>query len=386
MFLATIPNEVLVNILSGLHGADLASISQVSRHLNALAEPILYKVVSLTQRLPVPSPMRIFLRTIVVRPELAQLVQGLILKWDEVLDFDPDPDGPDITLFTSVAKSVGIQSMIASPDIQAHLILYLLPNLRRLEAKVPKDSMDEFMSGNAGHRLKSLLELDLHWIDSDNGLSPTAFFAACLLPSLLKLTVHDVGYLGEIESWCDSSHLRASLVTHMSFGSGGGVCTRSLQLVLELPRALTHLSFHSGRGDEDGWLNGRALGEAIRALRDTLVYLRVEIRSGGVCSAISSLRGMTVLSSVWCPLSVLLHEKGPDESLGDALPAAIVRFVTESDQYFTPQEVRGQIGRLVDAKERYGLDHLEEVMLMDGGVSERISAVSEGGGVVSLSV
>lgn len=398
------PHEILLRIFKFLDSTALASVSLVSRHLHAITEPILYNVASLTYDKVSPSPIRIFLGTILARPELAKYVQALTLRW-ATKESEDGPGDSDMSLVTTAGMEVNLQYQLESPTAQALLLLHLLPNLERLDAIVPEDCstiFDEFISENCPHPhdnlpagFKFLREIHLNWSDPEAPVTPAAFLAIFELPSLQKLTVQLVGDIDEIESYDFDSTTGTSLVTHLSFGCDS--CQRSsIARILEFPRALTHFSFQYSLASPAPF-NAPEFGEALVAVRDTLQHLKLELCDASEFDndnndetlTIGSLRDWPELRSVKCALTPLLGN-GTDAptSLAQVLPRVIVEFVAMVDENWTVEDVADQVEALLNEKGEYGLDRLAVIAVVGEGVEAikvRLEAVCEAAGVLLMS-
>ncbi|KAF2495102.1 hypothetical protein BU16DRAFT_561408 [Lophium mytilinum] len=114
--LLDLPVELIHEIFSYISNqADLSRLSRVSRHLNAVAIPFVYETYPNGDNSAPWRSFRPFLRTIIARPDLAQLVKRIELRrWETELahigkrtnEWHP-PEG-DIDLFVNMAKKISL--------------------------------------------------------------------------------------------------------------------------------------------------------------------------------------------------------------------------------------------------------------------------------------
>lgn len=422
------PTELLEEIVSCLDGPDLASISLVSRKLHAIAEPHLYRVVHLTYRGSIPSVFRLFVRTILTRPDLACRVQVLILRWadEEIREpgigiFSPGqftyvgdrfvPSVPEFSALSVVPRLVRylknawrsrgikgikgikeIKEMEYMPVIHAETILHLLPNLQSLDILAPSGpltSMDRFFCSpgwlsrdDYAMSLDSLRELRLSPTDRSDTISPLSLLSILQLDVLTKLRIHDIDEIDEEEFLSFSQFVSrpASPITHLSIGFND-LTGSTLALVMVSLQNLTSLELvynAAYKYPPDIPLFGKAL----LPLRDTLQELTIFFSYTAYIyddqypdMTVGSLREWPVLRRVRCPLTVLL---GPDQEfnghrLSELLPRVIVKFVAELDQFRCSCMVGHELDILVRRKEECGLDRFTELAIGGGDVNEAIA-------------
>src|SRR5258708_30051478 len=87
-----IPNEILLQIVRDVQSSDQLSLSLTSQRLHSIAEPHLYRRVTLADSRPWTESehkLQKFLRTIISRPELGAITRHLDILWYSFFDDDP---------------------------------------------------------------------------------------------------------------------------------------------------------------------------------------------------------------------------------------------------------------------------------------------------------
>lgn len=401
-YLTGLPNEILESILSRLNRTDLARTSRVSRHLNAVAEPLLYTVVELTYNGTAPSMFRMFLHTILVHPDLARYVQVLAVRWSAEEVCEVGMSGSDMVLFASVAKLRRHQFILHVPISQILLLLFHLPKIICFDIVAPTDAgmgIDEFIYDFAilppsEHPVSfaSLLELRLKCTDPEGSTSAKTMLATFEFPALRWLRIYHVVEIDEIETHRYRHLTGKSQITHFSLGCDK-FNDRSLRWVMEFPRALTHFAFRFGAVEPHPF-DAAVFGDALVPVQRTLEQLTVELcnteqfmRGNEIQCAIGSLREWPVLKQVRCPLTLLLGQ-GPEVRLGRlavVLPKVIQEFVVVVDEFWSAEQIVREVVWLLDDKGVCGLDWLREIAVVGEGanaVQQELRVICEMRGAV----
>lgn len=411
------PNELLVRILCRLKGRDLATICLVCHHLHTLAEPFLYRNVSLDTWPRWPrSRNHSFLLTLLNRPTLVNCVQDLSLQWFFPDDSDMEPaDHPEIAeelvRFRATALSVGLLQQPVSNSVQIMLLLHLLPSLRVLNIRFhsPRTIFIDVMEEQATLPrpslpigLQSLQHFTCTYSNRYSGASLVMLLGLFALPSIRILDVclnlgmqftpdNDDGYDDE-ETRLDITspdYARTSTVTDLRF-SYGGVSAWSVGRILQIPRALTRFSYGQripgGRDMFDIAMFRVALQSISQTLQSlVLCFAEDPYVSGAIVAepeTIGSLREWPVLGHLRCPLSLLVGGSGCQIGLvvrlADVLPTVIREVRIASDEYWSDVETGRQMVETVELKYECGLHRLAMVYVQDSwGVEEQLRAVCD---------
>lgn len=382
-----VPNEIFTEIFTFLNDEDLASASQACRRFQALAEPLRYKHVNLSDRVNQvvdASILPLFLRTILERPVLANYVQSLEIRWempDRTSDPNPHTAG-DITLFTAAARNVAFMKSLESPGSQVALLLYLLPSIRSLKFFPPGefDTFAEFMQELTVPRtaalpagLKSVREITYRcpWSSSASSL----VLALLSLPAISKIDVR--GGCGSGETEFDLGRFTGrSSVSNLSFGHFI-LSTFTLTRLVEISTGLTYFSYLDRFGDPTRF-DSALFGRALRGSRNTLQYLRLTFANRDRYpyrpdrrGSLGSLQDYPVLRSVWCPLAVLLGRtpRTMTERLVQVLPTVIeeLRVGSQAFDPWSNPEVVQQVVEVLEHKKLGGFAKLVKVTLMPRG-------------------
>lgn len=364
-----LPNELLVGILSHLHHPDLARVCRVSSHLNTIAEPCLYQLVSLSSwGKPGPSPFHIIILTLLSRPLLANHVRYLNLSWHATPNIrsanDPSPQVlPGMSILTAAATSVGLHHPPHSDGVQILLLLHLLPDLEVLDLIPPSepDQFFEFLNEQAilstvplPIALQSIPAIQYHWSDTGSDwddaeikLNPSTLLALFGLPSIRTIDVRFLCNVNIEIDWNDVTyHVGSSTVTDLRFGYGD-VSAYSFEKILPIPRALTHFSYGAispgGRRLFDSCRFRRALESAKDTLQSLVLCFSDEVDTdvdGEVANwtfGIGSFWDWLALRRIQCSLSTLLGEGRLVRTLRlvDVLPVGIREFEIEMDKFWS---------------------------------------------------
>lgn len=392
-----LPYETLVDLLSLLSCADLASIIRVSRRFHDISLPLLYKAPCLA-RTPrvhprVPGTLGIFLRTLLTpgRVALGSHVCSLRLEMD---DTEPVFEYPDdsVARITTMASELGIHNPLSAHDPQLMLVLDLLPRLHTLYISPPNARFLE-VAGTLPRGLRSLREM--HYIRNDtlDFLKPARILLPMELPSIRSITVPDVSRL---QMPVDAMEAAAgtSPITHLRF-SHATFSAWALRFVLPVPIALTHFSYSAVLRYTFNLPN---FMRALAPLRLSLQYLYLDFCGLGLTSSDGeevfrlpydegSLREWPVLRTVRCSLVPLLGKVKLDGSprLMDVLPPGLRELEILQDWQWGVPEVADQVVEML-AQKQWAVPRLEKVaVVMEWGGTQRsvdrLTAACEAAGV-----
>lgn len=356
--LNSLPNELLVDILSALNCFDLARVSQVSWRLNIVVEPLLYHDVSLGTRRPSLYVFQHFLRSVLSRPVLASYVRLLTISWESPLS-PPDARFSNKPLSVAAAR-VGLRYPLHSQGAEIALLLHLLPRLTTLDLSPPAyfDVLDDFLTTQP-YLPRSTLAPSLQSLHTIHyrGAGCIAVDLATLL-ALLTLPALRTLDIGFIDLECASSAppaattVSSSRVTDLRFGFDDA-SPALLAQVLRIPRALTRLSFEQlGRGD--------GFSRALETVRGSLEYLVVRMEGD---ETVGSLRRCVALRHVRCSMAALVGRVRDGETLARVLPVAIVGLWVEVGVGWGFGEVLRVVEGLVRGRRGFGLVGLQVVVV-----------------------
>lgn len=413
--LNSLANELLEGILSHLRCADLALASRVSRHLNTLAEPLLYRSVSLVSwSKPGPSPFHIIILTLLSRPLLANHVRYLFLSWHALPNIcfgnDRSPRfPPGLRRLTAAAAEVGIDRPPRSDGAQVLLLLHLLPHLEVLDLTPPSEpdnfstflnDRDVFPTMPLPVALQSVREVHyywsgrgLEWFDTDQ-LDPSILLVLFRLPAIRMLDVRFMCHADVEIDWTEAAYpVGSSTVTDLHFGYGD-VTMYTFEKVLRIPRTLTHFSYGACSPGGRRFFDTRRFKRALETAKETLQSLvlcfsdTIDTDEEGVVGdstlGIGSLRDWLALRSIRCSLSTLL---GEGRSVGtlrlvDVLPVGIRELEVEMDGFWSFEETMEELVELVERKEESGIRNLQVLTVPHyWGVQEGLSVVCDAAGV-----
>lgn len=369
-----IPSELLCDVFSHLGQKDLANLCFVCRRLRLVAEPFLYRQVSLnTIRIPV---FESFEQSIRFRPELLTYVKSLTLRWGHspptywYSRHELDTPAPiDAWIFGVVMSMFGVRSVY---HVEWHHFIPLLRLLPRLEV------LDLWPSGDLNildiplrygdlPRFECLREVRCNWENSSKAVCSATLIFLLTLPSLRTLEVrlpHRIHYSASFPG----NFIGTSGVTDLRL-SYGCMSAVEFETVLRIPRALTHFSYNNFPST---LMNIQKLGWLLqRVCRATLQVLALTMRPSYITFLgyyrlnfpIQSLRDWPVLRSVRSSLTVLLGP-GPAQSvvhLIDVLPVVIRELEIELDTCWTETEIAAEVIELLHWK---GLGEVDQLVLL----------------------
>lgn len=353
----------------------LTSLSLVSRRFHALADPILYKAIIITQKTPAGIPR--FLRTILSRPILASYVRLLDASWTYItsLTFASNlglQDPTDLVLFTAAATNVGLVCTVNLPAAQVALLLYLLPNLLILKVDPPgefspwqyPDDFEKILGDYAvlptedlPVALRSVRAITFGPDGSE--VSFKALLTILRLPYIREIDIHILVVTAEIEtsSLTPANYDAMSTATSLRFGYGT-IDTMVLARILAMPLALTRFSYidYDGR---IGRFNCGVFWTGLQCCRETLQVLELWFRmaatiddDGALGKNEGALHGWPVLKSVRCQLATLLGKdpERPVARLADVVPAVLTDLTIDDDEYWEFAPVVDQVLEMVVRK------------------------------------
>ncbi|KAL0639421.1 hypothetical protein Q9L58_001449 [Maublancomyces gigas] len=363
------PTEITILILSFLPVKDLASASRVSRYLQALSEPLLYREPSLPPAVAEPSSLYIFVRTLLTpgRESLVSHVRTLLVDWDESSSTLPSEPESEIALFTAAESRLGIQNLRASYGAQIVLCLYLLPFLTTLDVmpsfrnhdfEVFIESLHATLPTSLPPGLQSLRVFNWYSDGCEQGVSYAMLLTIMRLPCIRTI---DVDIIEELRGPFPDPDSRAiSGITNLHFSAA--ISSTSLTRILTLPRALTHFSFNLTLGYD---LNLSHLSTALKPLQRSLQILELGIfdrwSRGEVDGLLTSLREWPVLRSVRiAPVTLLGVEN--EQGLAQVLPAGLCALGIFSDYISLDTDIAeivlvmlGQKGKMLPCLRRLAL-------------------------------
>lgn len=306
--LLSLPNELLQQILSDLYPEALLNISLVSPLFNRLAEPFLFGSLGGYEGWLLPR-----LSAIVARPHLARLVRRIEFGW--LASRNPSPD--KCALFSATAEQLGIEDIGWWADAQALFLLQLALDVRELSFS-QSPLLCRFIENTLSTPLaslpfKSLVKFECDEYTQHSSVTLTLLLALMRLPSLRHLTAdmeapryytHDPSVIDDIVAFAGQSPL-----THLSLHYGN-MSTSVLAQILQLPRALTHLSY----SDDQQYsyvADPVLLQTALRCVRPTLQSLTLgplnALRLGKPgAQAIGALCDWPALTKVKCAMATLV--------------------------------------------------------------------------------
>lgn len=360
--LHSLPSEILVEILSSLPAADLASTSCLSHRLHAISQPLLYAAPRLTTCDDVEpdaplSSLGTFLATLLTacgKPR-ATLVRSLTLRWTNATAHPigprPHPLLDDLALLTPAPSPFALSSQLA--NTQLLLLLARLPNLQALhvtDINRATETFDDFIVEATTwltphpYAFHSLREVRFRSIYRAHGVSQKTLLTLMTLPAIDDIDV----------SLCTRQHFNlsayigcSSTVTKLRL-SDTIVCCDELRWILRVPRALTHFSF--------SLVDRFDFRPALARLRGSLRCLCLQaLNSEGlrpeelVDVAVGSLREWTCLRTLRCAMVLLLGYGLQRErlSLVDVLPVGLCELEFFRDDEYSADVVVEVVGLLV---------------------------------------
>lgn len=356
-FLDSFPNEIFIEILSFLSYQDVASTCRVSRHFQAISEPLLYHTGLLVSEPGLYPPthesdVHIFLRTLLTpgREQLTNYVHTLAWYHEGLESAHPLDD-----LVTAAASRLGLNLPLGSEGAHMVILLHILPRLQilSLSASDGHGVFQNFMDGLHTLQPNTALPLGLQTVREvrwykGSFVSPKSLLTLFSLPSIHTL---DVMLQGDIDSdvlfpeAAATAAVGSSAVTRLKIRYDDTLPS-SVAHILGIPRGLKHFSYC---GTENIDLDIKAFGIALEPVKGSLEKLRLRFGhnfygsgSHPATDTICSLREWPVLETVSCALSPLLG-KGPQHecprSLADVLPAGIRELKVLYDRHWSVAEV-----------------------------------------------
>lgn len=349
----TVPSEILRQIFSYLGYTDLLNVSLTSSKWYPFSQELLYNAPSFF-----PTSIVLFLRTVLTpgNNSLADHVRTLSITWQNHYAQPVDP--ADLHLFTAGVERSSLNRPLSLTDDHVALLLHLLPRVLVLDL-CPPDSPSNYnqflglTSGNLPLALQSVRQISCTWISHQRGVTSEMLLAIILLPSIRTI---EVQILDEIEDPYPAIHNKTSTVTRLDI-SYSQISLLSLGYILQLPRALTHLSFTSTITTDHTVLE--ELQTALDPVKNTLQMLEVDIEGWhfgedgpGSGRPVRSFRTWPVLCRLKCPLRLLLGDRYADPRLHleDVLPHGIHHLEIGVDHQWTGEDVVEEFVRLVAQK------------------------------------
>lgn len=364
--LHSLPSEILVEILSSLPAADLASTSCLSHRLHAISQPLLYAAPRLTTCDDVvpaapPSSLEIFLAGLLTARGKTRttMVRSLTLSWTNATTHPigprPHPLLDDLALLTPAPSPFALSSQLANTQLM--LLLVRLPRLQALhvtDINRATETFDNFIVEATtwlmphSYTFRSLREVRFRSIYLAYGVSQQTLHTLMTLPAIDDIDVS----LSTREYFDPSAYTGCSSTLTKLRLSDTTVCCHELKWILHVPRALTHFSFSlADRFD---------FRPALAPLRGSLRCLCLQaVYSGGlrpeeelVDVAVGSLREWTCLRTLRCAMVLLLGYGLQRErlSLVDVLPVGLCELEFFCDDEYTVERVVVEIVELLARK------------------------------------
>lgn len=381
-----LPSETLIEILSYLPCADLATTCRVTRRLQDVSETLLYKDLCLTETFDSniyrPS-LEILLRTLLTpgRETLRLHSRSLRFEWD----FESRPTTPspkDIVVFSACSFRLGLQYQRMNHVGQFLLLLHLLPSLRVLHIIPPirRSSIATFKGANnmalvlaTEHpppTLQSLREFRCSSDDILAGVTPMTLMALMTLPSMNYVAVYvDYSYRSTVPQMIAAAH--TSPVKKLRL-TDCHLCTSTFSLILKLPIALTHFSYSAVHDGEFS-----TFMDALSAQQSSLQYLHLDFfntvetdseeeeeevvddastdvattaAAAAAATAGTSLREWPALHTLSCSLTPLLGKEPSTLSLAEVVPPGLRDLEILGDDYWSYEGVVAQVVNLLEQK------------------------------------
>src|SRR5258708_8344654 len=220
-----IPNEILLQIVRDAQSSDQLSLSLTSQRLHSIAEPHLYRRVTLADSDPNTEnedKVQKFLRRSISRPELGAITGHLDILWYSFFDDDPcfrctersyDGDKSYLATMQTLACEKGL-SPLATSELENgwcrphfSLLMHLLPSLehlllREMGSDTTMDTrwiwaQSEY-HGPTPVGLRSLSNLEMSFYIDEGGLGAEDVIPFMSLPTLNSFRVSFFGGWGEI--------------------------------------------------------------------------------------------------------------------------------------------------------------------------------------------
>lgn len=368
-FLKNLPNELLNEIFSNLDSIDLVRTIRVSRHLRVVAEPFLYRTVSL-----ISQRIHHVLRTLLARPSLRNHVRSFSILPGSCEPFSLHQSPAEAAQYTTTLESFKLKLPMCDHGAQVALLLHLLPNLQVFDPTNlhNPEVFDAFMAERS-HLcydtlpvgLRSLREFHRKWFGVANGASAESFLTLLMLPSIRIIEERIVEEM-TIDSLDLDKFAGKSTVKHLKFFFGD-TSASSLSLILQIPCALTHFSYGYSAMQRQMNINGHDVEVALRPLRPTLEFLELYVlgdwsgdRVGDVPSTVGVFRDWPVLRKIKSTITALLGPgRAESPRLITVLPVVIQEFELTSNDHWRLEYIEDQIVEMLELKVDYGLNQLK---------------------------
>lgn len=329
--------EIFLQIFSLLPSLDLAQACRVCQRWYAMAEKPLFTSVSLDGGASIELSLKMFFRTIRRRPALATHLKDLTVSWE----------------FSDIPGRVYAEMLLLERYLTSLRTLYIYPPARALAREFPAGPP----GGGGGALFQSLREFTWDRLGGwGSGIGPMQLLIVMTLPCIRQITVDmsEAPGMDSIDPALLAPHIGNSTVTHLTLRAGN-MTGAALTRVLQLPRALTHLTY----ADEFAHVGNADIGDfrlALGCVRETLQYLRL-----GECSAfkdedprnayrgVGSLKDWPALRSVGGAFLTLIGLcEGVEVTLAGVMPAGLREVVVMFDRGGWEEEsVRNQIEMMV---------------------------------------
>lgn len=400
--LADFPTELLYGVISLLDPSDLARVCRLTHRLQSIAEPILYKDVSLNIVPTSVSGIELFLYSILSCPSLATVVRTLTLHWQEELILEvPDPRPPSLhdaaPLIASAASRVDLE--LDTPDDYIKLLLHVLPRLERLDL-LPGNKLDIF-DRNRCHgfpaRLAHLQHVTCYSMTTNRAFLHGEYLSLLRAPSIHSLDIR----LEHVVNVQPLDHAISTVgAKPRVFGlalSLGYFTTEMVDELLKARRELSRFSYANLpliRG-----LDGAGIATILRTdVADSLRCLVLSWGTGtdseirrleetlGPRFTVGSLRDRPVLVDIRCTLTVLLGT-GPKKTtarLAALLPEVIFHFAIILDSFWSVAEIANQVVTMLEHKQEGELERLAAITVpsqVNGRVEELLRRACKRAGV-----
>ncbi len=221
-----IPNEILLQIVRDAQSSDQLSLSLTSQRLHSIAEPHLYRRVTLADSHPWTESehkLQKFLRTIISRPELGAITRHLEILWYGLFDDDApkfrctehsyDGDKGYLATMQILAREKGLSALAISelengwcrPHFS--LLMHLLPSLEHLllrEMASDTKMVTRWIWAQSEYHgptpvgLRSLSNLEMSSYSEEGGLAAEDVVPFMSLPTLNSFRANFFGGWGEI--------------------------------------------------------------------------------------------------------------------------------------------------------------------------------------------
>lgn len=317
--LETLPDKLFTQILEDLPNSDLARTSLVSRRVQTISQPLLYREPHLKISDEYRTSLDLFFDTLLTPgcESLGIHARCLTVDWD---CYNFILAGYDLPNPEAARAHPMLRGTHVSEISQVDVLLQLMPRLQSLH-------LPRLYCQGAARTWANPLHLDT--------LPPTLRHFNCQWPALTTANLLTILRLPRIQSVvlhtiCGSPITAAELtlpagissLTHLTLHCGG-YYPDWLHTILSIPRALTHFVLYYG------WYEFARVKRGLPPLQHSLTSLVLDIRDAGPVwlrrgyptSPIGCLRDWPALQTVMCPLRVLIAS----DSLGLAamLPAGV---------------------------------------------------------------